>query len=76
MFNVYNHHKGASVRLPDAADIGEVSELAAAYAANGSDALLRVFKATDDGERFTVAFSVLDGKVTIHPLVNIPTAHW
>jgi len=79
MFNVYNDHGTSHTRMPSAASIDEVRRLAEASARLGYNALYRAFERTSEsvtGERFTTAFSVLNGVVREHAAVTIPTAHW
>lgn len=78
MYNVYNQHKGQMVSFPPEHSIDAVKRLADAYASLGYNAFLRVFKVEDtpSGQRFETAFSILDGKVTEHKDVTIPSAHF
>ena len=77
MFNVYTMHgKGSQIQLPVMGDLDEVRGFAQAAADLGSDVLVRAFRIHEWGERFEIAFSVLDGKITELDEPVIPRAHW
>ena len=80
IFNVYTiHGRGAQIMLPQMHGVEQVRGFAEASAARRSDVLVRAYRVTSEsptGERFEVAFSVLDGEIVQLDSPVIPRAHW
>ena len=76
MYNVYSQHKGSNVKFPPVDSIDTVKIMANFAAEQGWNIFYRVFRDTGHGEKFEVAFSVLDGVVTERSEVTFPPEHF
>lgn len=70
---VYDQHKGSSIKLPNFDNIEQVENFVkVASESSDMDHFYRIF----GPEGFIVAYSVIGGKVRKHESVTIPREHW